>query len=141
MQDHGVSEHCSALWKAFRQQHSALPLTYAKKPCPKTAKWQIIDLVYQLCLVQRVTAQQSSRRLCCKVADTKGQTEMLPKKKHLTAYKRGRGEQGFIRLPAIMIGDHVLEVTNKCYLNTLLSGIIRNQKHFTSFSPWRVSPE
>lgn len=136
-----MSEHCSALWKAFRQQHSAFPPTYAKKPCPNIAKWQIIYLVYQLCLVQRVTAQQRSKILCCKLVDVEGQSEMLTKEKHLSAYERCRGEQVFTRLAVIMIGDLVLEVTNKCYLNTLLLGIIRNQKHPTSFSPLRASPE
>lgn len=75
------------------------------------------------------------------MADTEKQGEMLTKEKHLTAYDGSRGEQGFIRLAAVMIADHVLEVTNKCYLNTLLSEIIRNQNHPTSFSPLRASPE
>lgn len=64
---------------------------------------------------------------------------MLTKEKHLTAHERHTGGSGFVRLAAAVIGDHVLEVTNKCYLNTL-SGIISNQKHVTTFSPLRASP-
>lgn len=46
---------------SFSQQYRALPLAYAKEPYSNTAKRQIIDLDYQLCLVQRVTAQQRQK--------------------------------------------------------------------------------
>lgn len=132
---HGASEHCSPFYKAFRQPHSDLPLTCAKKLCPTTAKSQVMNVVCQLCLAQKVTAQQRGRRLCCKVAGMDGQNEMLTKEKHLTAHERHTGGSGFVRLAATVIGDHVLEVTNKCYLNTL-SGIISNQNTSQVFLHW-----